>query len=134
MSQPSSLESAIRYINTLDLGYIINKMTDETYELPQWTHEDAVHCGKLYKNFLILLRKYPEASLVPTREIDEFWHNHILYTQRYTDDCLHIFGHYLHHHPADQTDEALIKLQEEFAITEELYFKEFGEPLLVRNA
>ena len=30
-------------------------------------------------------------------DMDTVWHCHILQTQKYTQDCLAIFGHYLHH-------------------------------------
>jgi hypothetical protein len=131
MLKKPTLETAVMYITALDLSYIINKMMHETYALPRWTQEDADKCCQRYKNFLILLAKHPKVALVPTWDIDEFWHNHILYTQRYTEDCLNIFGYYLHHHPSEQTEEELDRLQTEFALTEELYFKEFGVHLRI---
>lgn len=33
------------------------------------------------------------------REIDEMWHEFILFTQDYTDFCLKYFGDYIHHLP-----------------------------------
>ncbi len=79
--------------------------------LPRWTYSDAEYCCQLYKNFLLLIKKHLPTLLVPTREIDEFWHNHILYTRNYLQDCKHIFGHYLHHEPAspDEEPEKLIE-------------------------
>jgi hypothetical protein len=95
--------------------------------LPQWTEEDATHCARLYKNFLFLFKKHFPEPLVPTRHIDEFWHNHILYTKKYTEDCLNIFGHYLHHEPAGEGDS--VELVEQFLKTKQYYFDEFGEEL-----
>lgn len=118
------LNSARSYIENLDLSYIVRDMCDELYPLPKWTHLDAVACSRLYKNFLLLKRKHMEVNLVPTREIDEFWHNHILYTKKYTQDCLKIFGHYLHHEPASPADNPE-KLINEFLITKKLYLEEF---------
>ena len=69
--------------------------------------------------------------LVPTLEIDEFWHNHILYTQRYTEDCLNIFGHYLHHEPAEPTTTDWLAIKDHFEKTKALYLKEFNEPYVV---
>jgi hypothetical protein len=122
---------ALAYIEALDFTPIINKMISESYPLPRWTIADAQTCERLYKNFLILNRKYPDENLVPTKEIDEFWHNHILDTRKYTEDCLAIFGHYKHHEPGPALlDE---KTQEQFTAlfkrTQELYFKEFSEEL-----
>lgn len=123
-----SLGEAKDYLGQLDLGYIIKMMCAENYPLPRWTEIDAEHCCVLYKNFLFLQKKYPEAPLVPTREIDEFWHNHILHTMRYFTDCKQIFGFYLHHEPSGvMTD--VEKLIPAYAQTKSLYLKEFGQPL-----
>lgn len=125
----SSLESAREYIYQLDLNYIIETMCAEHYPLPRWTKSDAIHCSELYKNFLWLLKKHHPLPLVPTKEIDEFWHNHILSTKNYMKDCEQIFGHYLHHDPAspDENEQALL---DNFQITNQLYFEEFGKALV----
>jgi hypothetical protein len=125
---PVSVETARDYINNLDLDYIVDDMCSARYPLPRWTVTDAKHCCLLYKRFLILLQKHLPELLVPTREIDEFWHNHILYTKQYTRDCLAVFGHYLHHEPASETqdDQHLI---DGFLVTKQYYFAEFGESL-----
>lgn len=123
-----SLEAARTYIMQLDFGYIIEAMSSMQYPLPRWTRVDAEHCAKLYKNFLILQKKHLSESLVPTREIDEFWHNHILYTKHYSQDCLHIFGHYLHHEPAAPNDNNH-ELVNAYLKTKQFYLAEFGVPL-----
>ncbi|HEX2549313.1 MAG TPA: hypothetical protein VHM20_05755 [Gammaproteobacteria bacterium] len=119
------LKAAKLYLDQLDLSYIVDAMCSASYPLPQWGREDALHCLQLYKNFLWLQKKYHLEPLVPTREIDEFWHNHILYTKNYFQDCLQIFGHYLHHQPAS-ADENPQHLIQSYLKTKELYFKEFG--------
>lgn len=122
------LETARQYIEALDLQYIIDAMCAASYPLPRWTLQDAKRCAQLYKNFLMLQKKHHPEPLVPTRQIDEFWHNHILYTQRYTQDCLAIFGHYLHHEPA-LPDENPGKLVNSYLKTKQYYLKEFKQPL-----
>lgn len=52
-----------------------------------------------YRQFLKLAAKYPEETIVPSEEVDEFWHMHIFDTQRYGADCERIFGHMMHHDP-----------------------------------
>lgn len=123
-----SLIAARSYIEALDLNYIVEFMCAQRYSLPRWTLLDAQHCCRLYKNFLILLKKHAPAFLVPTREIDEFWHNHILYTKKYFHDSRAIFGHYLHHDPASPDDNPEVLVQG-FLKTKELYFEEFKQPL-----
>lgn len=121
-----SLEAAKDYLDQLDLNYIAKAMCAPEYPLPRWQEDDALRCVQLYKNFLYLQKKHLPQPLVPTREIDEVWHNHILYTQQYFRDCEQIFGHYLHHAPASPTEETA-KLVDDYLRTKALYFAEFGE-------
>ena len=76
-----------------------------------------------------MLRYGKDQMIVPTKEIDEVWHNHILHTQRYTQDCQAIAGQYIHHMLSDFSDQDIASLSKNFEITRELYFKEFNEPL-----
>lgn len=126
----TDLEETRRHLQGLDLTYIVDAMCAPHYPLPRWTREDALHCCQLYKNFLFLLKKHLPTPLVPTREIDEFWHNHILYTRHYARDCELIFGHYLHHEPASPTEDSQT-LVNDFRLTKQLYLEEFGEPLVL---
>lgn len=115
---------AKQYLDELDLSYIVTAMCAPDYPLPRWTLSDATHCAQLYKNFLLLKKKHSKLPLVPTRQIDEFWHNHILYTKNYFQDCLQIFGHYLHHDPALPTDN-MDQLIHHFLQTKQLYLEAF---------
>ena len=38
-------------------------------------------------------------DIVVSKDVDEFWHTHILHTMKYTEDCERVFGTYLHHNP-----------------------------------
>lgn len=40
-----------------------------------------------------------DLKLIPNLYIDEFWHNHMLDTEQYYQDCYKIFGKVLHHYP-----------------------------------
>lgn len=122
------LEQARFYLAELDLSYIVDAMCSPSYALPKWHRAEALHCMQLYKNFLLLQKKHFPEFLVPSREIDEFWHNHILYTQQYHADCAAIFGHYLHHQPASPTED-MQQLVNDYLKTKQYYFAEFGEEL-----
>lgn len=126
--QLPSVEEARVYLEALDLSYIAEKMSAASYPLPRWQLADAKRCEALYKRFLLLFKLYPGEALVPTRDIDEFWHNHILHTKNYHEDCRRIFGHYLHHTPATEGApvEALIQ---GFLRTKKLYFEQFQVPM-----
>ena len=93
-----------------------------------WTPEAVTRAEHGYRQFLKLSAKYPGVAIVPGEEVDQFWHAHILDTQRYACDCERLFGHVLHHNPyvgIDGTDDKahLIELA---AATGELMAREFG--------
>lgn len=123
-----NLENSRSYIDKLDLHYIVESMCSQKYSMPRWEMQDAIHCLKLYKNFLFLQKKHFPEKLVPSREIDEFWHNHILYTRNYLQDCLNIFGHYLHHEPVSSNEDSQ-QLINDYLKTKQYYFDEFGTTL-----
>jgi hypothetical protein len=55
---------------------------------------------KEYKQFLYLIATNPNRTIVPwSQTLDDFWHEHILDTQKYETDCKKIFGKFVHHDP-----------------------------------
>lgn len=64
-----------------------------------WSLEKCDKVAELYKMYLQLCKIYPTNGIVPTHYIDEFWHQHILDTLKYADDCQNLFGYFLHHYP-----------------------------------
>lgn len=97
-----------------------------------WTPEFADEMEVEYKRFLHLNKKYPKAGIVPTDDIDEMWHFHILDTRAYVKDSETVFGGYFHHFPyfglRGEQDEQ--NLKNAFEETKELYFSEFSENML----
>jgi hypothetical protein len=55
-----------------------------------------------YRRFLALKYVCPTASLRPSDDVDEIWHQHILNTRQYAKDCSGLFGGFLHHQPEKQ--------------------------------
>lgn len=84
---------------------------------------------KWYRRFLFLTYKYPDRPIVPSKEVDDFWHQHILDTRNYARDCEAVFGYFLHHFPyfglRGAKDEQ--ELHEAFTQTLELTRVEYGE-------
>ena len=116
-------------IHELDIEPVKQRVMDA--ELGEgWTREYADSIGVAYKNYLMMLAKHQEHAeeIQLSKDVDEFWHTHILQTIKYTEDCERIFGTYLHHNPhvgaRTQVDvdekEVLAKK------TQQLYEKEFG--------
>lgn len=119
---------AIADIAALDFDLIKLKLQDSD-EGPGWSAERCEVVEQDYRRFLALKRHYPERDIVPNREVDAFWHQHILDTQKYAQDCSAIFGEFLHHYPyfgmKGPDDHA--NLCRAFDETAELYEMHFGE-------
>ena len=67
-----------------------------------WSLEKIDRIEREYRVFLQMLRLkdlYGLDSVAPTRDIDKYWHHHILDTSKYQDDCQSLFGGYIHHFP-----------------------------------
>jgi hypothetical protein len=66
--------------------------------------------------------------LPPSKDVDEFWHNHILDTKKYREDCQAIFGFYLDHYPYFGMDQESTKedLNVAFEKMQRLHEQEFG--------
>lgn len=85
-------------IKNLDLEPIIVKAIDSE-EGYGWSLELAQQIAEQYRKYLTLCLDYANKAIVPAKIIDDFWHLHILDTQKYAEDCQVIFGYFLHHFP-----------------------------------
>ena len=92
------LEQTIAAIESLDLEPIKRKLSHKE-DGPGWTAEHADRIERGYRQYLTLLAKYPQMQISPTRDIDAFWHAHILDTRKYAADCERVFGGFVHHDP-----------------------------------
>jgi hypothetical protein len=95
-----------------------------------WTREYADSIEVAYKHYLGMLVKNQEDAedILLSKDVDEFWHTHILQTIKYMDDCERVFGQYLHHTPhiGEVTAEDLKKRAVLAKKTRRLYAREFG--------
>jgi len=120
----------ISAIESLDLEPVKQRLMDE--ELGEgWSREYADSIGIAYRNYLMMLAKHQEHAeeIVLSKDVDEFWHTHILQTIKYTEDCERIFGVYLHHNPhVGARTQADIDEKEVLAKkTQMMYRDEFGD-------
>jgi hypothetical protein len=73
--------------------------------------------------------KYQEDAedIMLSRDVDEFWHTHILQTMKYADDCETMFGTFVHHapHVGELTDADHRKRAALAEKTRALYEREF---------
>ena len=129
------IEEIVAAIRALDLDPIKLKLMDRE-EGQGWSREYVDKMETAYKRFLTLLVKYPEETIAPSKDVDKFWHGHILDTMKYADDCDRVFGYFLHHFPyfGMRGEEDAANLAQAGEAMSRLYEKEFGEGLPVRSA
>lgn len=112
-------------VRDLDLERIVQKLAVQ----PDWSLARARRAEFDYRRLLNLRVQYPGTPLVPTRDIDEVWHGHILDTRAYAADCELLFGGFLHHSPAFGGGER-VQLEIGFATTQGLWLDMYGEELM----
>jgi hypothetical protein len=123
------VEQVIAAIRALDLESVKVRMMDP--ELGEgWTREYAEGIEQGYRNYLTMLAKYQDHAedILLSKDVDEFWHTHILQTMKYSEDCESVFGTYLHHSPhvGERKPEDLQKRAALAEKTRRLYRQEFG--------
>ncbi|WP_205609913.1 glycine-rich domain-containing protein [Noviherbaspirillum galbum] len=116
-----------RAVAELDLDPIKFKLMDKE-EGEGWSRAEVDQAEREYRRYLVLLGKYPDEVIAPSRTVDKFWHAHILDTMKYAQDCDAVFGYFLHHFPyfglRGEDDAAnLAKAAENM---QRLYVREFG--------
>ena len=113
-------------LTTIDFGPLAFKLIHPE-EGPGWTLQQVTHAIEQYRRFLFLNHLYPNHEIVPTREIDQVWHAHILDTVKYREDCQTLFGYPLEHWPyfgiRDERDRQ--NLNHAFSETQSLFEKHF---------
>lgn len=122
-------------IQNLDLARVIWKMGDP-HEGKGFTPQRLARAELDYRRFLHLHLQYPEMEIVPTKMIDEVWHQHILDTRAYAKDCEEIFGEFLHHFPYfgmyGEKDQSNLQLC--FERTQSVWLECFGVPMFEEEA
>jgi hypothetical protein len=123
-----SVEQIVAAIQALDLDPIKFKLMNRE-EGEGWSREYVDQMEIAYKRFLTLSVKYPEETIAPSKDVDKFWHGHILDTMKYADDCQNVFGYFLHHFPyfGMRGEDDAANLAAAGERTNELYEREFGE-------
>lgn len=117
-------------IARIDLGMVKHKLQD-TQEAKGWTAEECEQHEVAYKRYLHLCKLHGK-GMVPTKDVDEFWHQHIMDTRAYAQDCEEALGHFLHHFPylGMRGEEDARQLETAFRRTKRLHREAFGEELM----
>ncbi len=125
MSRPAS--QALSSID-LDLSMVRSKLAHPE-EGEAWTEEQLDLAEHEYRKFLALCIAYPDEAVVPCRLVDLFWHQHILDTRAYREDCQRLFGFFYDHYPyfglnGPEDAENLVRA---YDVTLRLYELNFGD-------
>ena len=117
-------------INAIDFTMVKQKIQDKEEGLG-WTSAQCDDAETEYKKFLALKRTYPDKEIVPNKQVDLFWHHHILDTRKYATDCENIFGFFLHHFPyfGMRDEQDMQNLADAFEETRALYALQYVETL-----
>lgn len=115
-------------LSTLDLEPLMVKAIDgeEGYG---WGFEQVQAIAQEYKRYLTLCMLHPDEAIVPSTYVDDFWHLHILDTQKYAEDCNEYLGYFLHHFPyfGMRGEQDRKNLDAAWTRTLQLYESTFGE-------
>lgn len=126
---------AFTAIQALDLVPIKTKLMHQKFG-EGWSQTKADAMETEYRRFLYLQLAFPGEQTAPTRDVDTFWHYHILDTVKYAADCEQAFGYFLHHCPELDTaeDQEAALHSEAGNRTRALYEATFGEAYLRAEA
>jgi hypothetical protein len=122
------IEQAKKLVNSLDF-FQQNEKLMTNYN---WPSDKVIETEAIYKDWLVLHAVYDEnIALAPNEDLDDYWHMHILDTQKYMKDCQHVFGKYLHHYPYFGLTEVETQdlLNRGYELTQELFLLHFGYEL-----
>lgn len=101
-----------------------------------WDAKRAEAAVRNYKRYMAVTKALDGVQLVPSGDIDEIWHMHILDTRAYMRDCEQLFGGFLHHYPyfgmlGEENNRQWLEIQHE---SESLWCALFGEALYITNS
>lgn len=89
-------EQIARKVGQLDLSSV----KQELMKKKGWSQERTDRIEREYRQFLYLAMLHRNTMVVPwSRDLDDFWHQHINDTPKYRRDCTEIFGRYFDHNP-----------------------------------
>ena len=109
------MADALDSIDRLDLALVKRKLVMPTetggYDWPPKAAEQAIEGYRDFLKRVLAFRRQreeneakevqdPDHGPAPDRIVDIVWHTHILFTEKYHEDCETLFGEYLHHRPA----------------------------------
>jgi hypothetical protein len=121
--------AAVALVDRVDLAPINRKLRHDNPAT--WTDKVLAEVEQKYRRFLVLNLLHPHTTLSVDQALDEYWHQHILDTRKYAEDCELVFGYLLHHDPyfgLDEDGDEWLENIALFSATQDLYEEAFGVP------
>lgn len=108
-----------------EMGFVWHLM-----RLTSWSRECCLRAVEEYKKF-VFLAAVADHSVVPSDQVDQVWHLHLLDSQAYWEDfCPNVLGLKLHHRPARGGSQERESMHRQYRATIDRYRQFFGEPPL----
>lgn len=104
------------------LAYDLSTVTETFAERNELYGKDAKVLEIECKRFLYLAAITPNLIIAPTKPIDEYWHQFVLFTQEYQKFCNQFAGWFVHHNPLAGPDHETF-----FKRTQHMVQKVFGQ-------
>lgn len=123
---PTPVDELLPTVQKLDFSRLRFKYAEASEA--EMTGEQWDKAELEYRRFLHLKKLYPGVSMVPSKQVDQIWHAHILDTKAYREDCEKVFGRFIDHYPyfGIYGKEDYANLVSAFDKTIALYEKHFG--------
>src|SRR4051812_25707666 len=114
---------------TLSISVDLVAASYKSGDFPQdFTDEQRRVSFDRYLKWLQMKQRHPKDRLAPTRDIDLFWHLHMLSPVAYHRDCMRLFGRLLDHDGGfGKGPGELLRLQEVFTRSALLWEAAYGE-------
>ena len=94
LQQLRRFNASAEKLKALDLDAVVAVLEKDGYSAAK-----AADLAEEYRKYLTLVST--GLSPVPSKKVDDAWHAHILNTEKYQADTQALFGHVLHHEPAN---------------------------------
>lgn len=95
LEQMSRFNTSAEKVKALDMAAVVAVLVQRDGYSPT----KAAELAEEYRKYLALVGTGLQP--VPSKKVDDAWHAHILNTKSYAADTQALFGHFLHHEPAN---------------------------------
>ncbi len=82
-------------IENYELGFLVERLKRKEAVRADLIDEAVYE----FRRYMALVALGHQDIAMVSQDVDEVWHNFIVFTQRYSQFCVDVFGEFLHHDP-----------------------------------